>query len=279
MKKIKISISVNSIYFSFTNKECDKSINQTSYIETGNLMFDIQYFANNTKIISSFIKDITNDTKIETIKIKNLELVPLILKTIKNNSDIKKLYILDNKIVDTNSFLTIVDNKNLVYLNCYNMSNIMFNYLNERKKITIELRNENKNSSSFISDNKLSNYSAIYYKKYIIIDKSFTANDLKDFETFLIINKSLETINLFHYEKEMLKNICELLSQTKKKKITINISNQKLTNKDYIDIQQITKNKVKISYHKQNYLKILNFILPIFLFLLTLFLTIFIIAN
>ena len=113
MKKVKITITVNSIYFSFTNQKNNENLNETSYIETGNLIFDYEYISKNQKLMATFIKDITNQTKINKIKIKNLELVPIIMKIIKDNNTITKLYILDNKIIDIDSFLTIIDNKNI----------------------------------------------------------------------------------------------------------------------------------------------------------------------
>lgn len=284
MKNVKISISVNSIYFSFSNKYNEKNINQTSYIETGNLLFEYDYIRKNSAIMSSFIKDITDQTKIETIKIKNIELVPLILKIVKTNSQIKKLYILDNKIIDTNSFLTIVDNKNIKYLNCYNMSGVMFNYLNERKDMLIELRKELKGSSNFITENKLNKYSTIYYKKHININHILTEVDLQDIETFLLINRHLQTIDIKEYNLETLQTITNLINKFLKNKIKINIHQTKENiNIIFNDINEIKKLKtkninIKIVYEKdyifKNFFKQINLSLLRFSFLVILLLLI-----
>jgi len=277
MKKIKISISVNSIYFSYTNQNSNENINQTSYIETGNLLFEYDYIIKNQKIITSFIMDITNQTKIDTIKIKNIDLVPIILKIIKNNSTIKKLYILDNKIIDTNSFLTIVDNKYINYLNCYNMPGVMFNYLNSRKNILIDLRNEFKTGSNFTKDNKLNKYSTIYYKKNIAINNELTEIDIRDIDAFMSINQNLQTINIKKYSFNNLSIIIKLLNKYKKNKIKINLyqhkENEEEIFSDYDNIKKIKDKrfKLKVIYQKdyifKNFLKQINVSLLRFSFL------------
>lgn len=276
MKKIKISISVNSIYFSFTNNENNNNINQTSYIDTGSLIFDIQYFVNNPKIISSFINDIVNETKICTIKIKNIELVPIVLKVIKKIKLISKIYILDRKNIDTNTFLAIVDNPNIKFINCYNMSNIMFNYLNKEKNIILELHNQSVKEN--INNNKQLNYPTIYNKKSISINKILSENELNDLEIILAINKELKYININNYNKETFKYICELLLKYNKRKIKLIINKQTISNQERIDIEKITKHRIKIIYNT-NYLKTLNFVLLIFLISLITFLILFIIFN
>ena len=87
--------------------------------------------------------------------------------------------------IDANSFLAIIDNKYITYLNCYNLPGVMFNYLMSRKKISIELRDEIPYTSYFVKDNKLNKYNTIYYKKSIVITNSLSELDIKDFETFL----------------------------------------------------------------------------------------------
>lgn len=268
MKKIKISISVNSIYFSFTNQVNEDNINQTSYIETGNLLFEYEYLTKNYKLMTSFIADIIKQTKIDTLKIKNIELVPITLKIIKNISEIKKLYILDNKSIDTNSFLTIVDNKNINYLNCYNMPNAMFYYLNRRKDILIELRNEINFTSHFTKSNKLNKFSTIFYKKNIVIDADFNETDIKEFEAFLLINKHLQTITIKNYNLNQFKTIYSLLIKLKKEKLKINIyqTNENI-NQIFNDINTLKKLKnrnfkIKILYDKdyifKNFFKQIN---------------------
>ena len=260
MKKVKISITVNSIYFSYTNTTNIENLNKTSYIETGNLIFDYEYISKNGKLIASFINDITTQTKINTIKIKNIELVPLILKVLKNNKQIKKLYILDNKTVDTNSFLTIVDN-NIEYLNCYNMPNVMFNYLNSRKDILIELRSEMNLQSKFTKENKLNNYSTIFYKKNIIINDDLTNIDLNDLEAFLIINQNLQKIFIKKYSLQNIKEMYSLLAKYQKKNIKIiiyqNTNNINIIAKDIDDLKNLkSKNiNIKIVYEKDYILK------------------------
>lgn len=254
MKKVKITITVNSIYFSFTNQKNTENLNETSYIETGNLIFDHEYINNNQKLMSTFIKDITEQTKINTVKIKNLELVPTIMKIIKSNNLINKLYILDNKIVNIDSFLTIVDNKNINYLNCYNIPSIMFNYINSRRDILIELRNQYDIKSNFLIENKLNNYSNIYYKKIITINKSILEEDLNDLKLFLSFNKSLQTVNFKTNSIDDLKILINVLNSTKKDNLKINIfindkESQKLIK--IINDLKIKKNyKLKLIYTK-----------------------------
>lgn len=268
MRKVKISVSVNSIYFSFTNQNKVEQINQTSYIETGNLTFEYDYLTNNTKIVSALIKDITNQTKINTIKIKNLELVPVSLKIIKSNPDIKRIYILDNKIIDTNSFLTLVDNKHLEYLNCFNMPSAMFIYLNQRKNILIELRQEINFTSDFMAENKLKQYSTIFYKKAVTISHELTNQDLIDLEAFLLINNNLQTINLKKYSLNQINLLQNLLIKYKKTKVRINIyQNDNNLDEIFKDINELKKLKkkqfnIKVIYNKdyifKNFFKQIN---------------------
>jgi len=277
MRKVKISISVNSIYFSFTNQVNEENINQTSYIETGNLLFEYEYLVKNYKLMSSFINDITKQTKIATVKIKSLELVPIILKIVKNNPTIKKLYILDNKVIDNNAFLTIVDNKNIECLNCYNMPGVMFNYLNSRRDILIELRNELDFKSTFMTQNKLNNYSTIFYKKNITINNELKANDLSDLEAFLLINQNLQTINIKKYSLDNFNKIYNLLIKYKKAKIKINIFQNNDNIEDlFKDINNLKKFKnkninIKVIYDKEyifkNFFKQINLSMLRFSFL------------
>ena len=278
MRKIKISVSVNSIYFSFTKENIVEQINQTSYIETGNLTFEYDYLIKNVKILSALIKDITKESKINTIKIKHSELVPISLKIIKNNSDIKKVHILDNKIIDTNSFLTLVDNKNIEYLNCFGMPSAMFIYLNQRKNILVELRQEFNFASQFMKENKLTKYSTIFYKKSITISHELTNQDLVDLDAFLLINNNLQTINLKKYSLNQIYILENLLIKYKKDNVKINIyqndNNLDEIFKDTKELKKLKKKQIKIKviystdYIFRNFFKQINLSLLRYSFLI-----------
>ena len=218
-----------------TAREAEVIKRNSELVEDGAIReYYVSFLKNNINIMTSFLKDITDQTKINTLKIKNIELVPIILKIVKNINIIKRLYILDNKTLDSNCFLTIVDNKNIDYLNCYHMPGIMFNYLNTRRDILIELRNEVKFNSNFMIDNKLNKYSTIYYKKYITLNE-LTETDAKDLDVFLLINQHLQTINIKKYDLDLIKFLCQLLNKYKKTRIKINIYQNKNNLNDIFD--------------------------------------------
>lgn len=176
------------------------------------------------------------------------------------------------------------DNKNLTYINCYDMPEFMFEKINQKHDIKIDLRCEIFSVSNFISDNKLTTFSSIYYKETININKMMTDDDLDDFETFCKINRNLKLIEMNYYFIGDIKKIVELLKKNNVRNIKIQITtndknfnsveesitylktlNKRLKKSHNIRIKIKYTNEYKkekeIKQYNLNYLKLCGFIL------------------
>ena len=192
-----VLIKINSTLLTLTHvkKKEDKNLNNTNIIDTKELLFSYEYIKDNLELVSSFLNTIIIKNKIDKVRINNIELTTLTLDIIKDIKSIKKLLISDDKAIDYEIFLKLLDNNTLEYINCYDIPPFLLERLDINKEIKIDIRCEMFFLSNFMEDNKWYKYSDIYYKKTIIINKNFDNKEIEDFKTFLKINKYLT--NLF----------------------------------------------------------------------------------
>ena len=164
------------------------------------------------------------------------------------------------------------------------MPEFMFEKINQKHDIKIDLRCEIFSVSNFISDNKLTTFSSIYYKETININKMMTDDDLDDFETFCKINRNLKLIEMNYYFIGDIKKIVELLKKNNVRNIKIQITtndknfnsveesitylktlNKRLKKSHNIRIKIKYTNEYKkekeIKQYNLNYLKLCGFIL------------------
>lgn len=267
MHKILIKVTKNDLTFSIYNKETNKAnLNNTNIINTKNIIFTDEYILENMDLVSAFLNVVILKNNVTNIVVKDIKLTKLILHLTNYLPSLTSLYIMSDENVTSDLAEMIYNSKYLKHLNCFNLSNFMFEKLN--KKLTVEVRSELLFISNFMKNNNITTYSDIYYKKNIIID-TFDKNDLIDFETFLKVNKKLKSIDIKNYSDKDIHNIIECLIKNGKKNIKVNIyeENENITSSiDYLKkIQNIIKeNKIKIKiiyseeYKEKYFLKQIN---------------------
>ena len=267
MHKILIKVTKNDLCFSIYNKETDNAnLNNTNIINTKNIIFTDEYILENMDLVSAFLNVVILKNNVNSIVVKDIKLTKLVLHLTNYLPNLTKLYITSDENITSDLAEMIYNSKYLTYLNCFNISNFMFEKLN--KKLTIEVRSELLFISNFMKNNSISTYSDIYYKKNIIIN-TFDKNDLIDFETFLKVNKKLKSIDIKNYSDKDIHNIIECLIKSGRKNIKVNIYEENeniISSIDYLKkIQNIIKeNKIKIKiiysdeYKEKYFLKQIN---------------------
>ena len=182
-------------YFKILEPEFPEWINE--YIDTKELLFSYQYIKDNLELVGSFLNTIIIKNNISKVRINNIELVIISLDLIKNIPNIKQMLISDDKIINYDIFLKLLDNNTLEYLNCFDIPPFLLERLDINKNLKIDIRSEMFFISKFMEDNKLYKYSEIYYKKSIVFNQNLESNDIEDFKTFLKINKYLKLNNIY----------------------------------------------------------------------------------
>lgn len=262
MHKILIKVKNDTLVFSIQKKKTDETnLNNTNVVNTQSIIFTDDYIIENLELVSAFLNVIILKYDVTKVTIKDVLLTKLVLNIINNLPSLKELTISQNENITSDIADAIYDSKHLTYLNCYNISNFMFEKLN--KKLTVSVRCELLFISDFMKNNNITTHSDIYYKKTILID-SFKNDDLIDLETFLKTNKKLKCINIKNYDGEKLKQVIKLLITCDKKNIKINIYEENENINESIEylkkIQNIIKkNKIKLNIvysdeYKEKYL-------------------------
>jgi len=262
MHKILIKVKNDTLVFSIQKgKTNTQNLNNTNVVNTQSIIFTDDYIIENLELVSAFLNVIILKHDVTKVSVKDISLTKLVLNIINNLPNLKELNIVQNENVTSDLADAIYDSKYLTYLDCYNISNFMFEKLN--KKLTVSVRCELLFISDFMKNNNITTHSDIYYKKNILID-SYEKDDLIDFETFLKANKKLKSISIRNYDGEKLKHIIKLLITHGVKNIKINIYEENENINESIDylkkIQNIIKkNKIKLNIiysneYKEKYL-------------------------
>ena len=274
MNNILVKVNASLITFSSVNKTDKSNLNNTNIIDTKELLFSYDYIKDNIDLVSSFLNTIIIKNKIDKVRINNLKLTTLILDLINNSNQIKKLLISDNKTINYDIFLKLLDNKTLEYINCYDIPPYLLERLDTNKKLKIDVRSEMFFVSKFMEDNKLYRYSDIYYKKNIVINKNFNKQELDDFKTFININNYLKEVHIKNYTNDLIYSIIDTFKENNINNIIIvfyennnlniivnSINYLKEIYKDFlIDANIEFKIVYSKEYKRKNMLKQLNFI-------------------
>lgn len=273
MNNILIKISSNLLTFSLTKKN-NEDLNNTNIISTKELYFDLDYIKENIELVSSFLNTIIIKNNIDKVRIDNLIIVCLVLDLV-NNSNIKKILISENKSINYDIFLKILNNQNLEYLNCYDIPPFLFERLNvNNTNLKIDVRSEIFFLSKFMEDNKLYKYSDIYYKKNIVINSNFNPQELEDFKTFMRINNCLKEIHIKNYTNDLIYSIINIFKENNiKDKIIVFYENKNINiivnsinylkniYKDYLESNNIDfKIVYSKEYKRKNMFKQINFV-------------------
>ena len=209
-----------------------KNLLNTNVISSDELMFSDEYLIENTKIVSNFLNELTNNYNINTLVIEKNDYAQLILNLLTNNKNIVNLILKDDTQI-TFKLCEIVVKTNIKNINCYNLQPFMIEYL-DKYKIIVESRNEILYLSNFMLQNNLSIFSSMFYKMTLQMDLPLKEQDEEDFEAFCSINKYLKTINVNYVNKNDLEYIVKILRKNNKKNIKIyihdNIDNEETIN-------------------------------------------------
>lgn len=240
MIKIVFKVNGNCINAYKLLKDTPKEdLNKTNVIDTKELVFSDVYIKNNLELVSSFLNVIIIKRKINTVCIRDFELIAIILDIINTIPNITNLIIKPDESINYDIFLKLLDNNYLENLEVYDFPRILLDRLDTNKKIVVKTRTEILFVSNFMKVNNLNTYSDIYYKKNIVIS-DFTSDDKNDIVTFIKINKYLKEINFKNFSVSAFDFMMNLLIQNAKEDIKISFEYDNL--KD-TDINVISKYK------------------------------------
>lgn len=240
MIKIVFKVNGNCINAYKLIKDTPKEdLNKTNVIDTKELVFSDVYIKNNLELVSSFLNVIIIKRKINTVCIRDFELITVILDIINTIPNITNLIIKPDESINYDIFLKLLDNNYLENLEVYDFPRILLDRLDTNKKIVVKTRTEILFVSIFMKVNNLNTYSDIYYKKNIVIS-DFTSDDKNDIVTFIKINKYLKEINFKNFSVSAFDFVMNLLIQNAKEDIKISFEYDNL--KD-TDINVISKYK------------------------------------
>ena len=274
MNNILIKINNTLLTISLVNKRDNKDLNNTNIIDTKELLFSKSYIKDNIELVSSFLNTIILKNKIDKVRVNNIELTTLTLDLIHNSTIIKKLLISEDKTIDYEIFMKLLDNHTLEYINCYDIPPYLLERLDINKNIKIDVRSEIFFVSKFMEDNKLYKYSDIYYKKKIVITKNFDKKELEDFRIFIKISKYLKEIHIKNYTNDLIYSIIDIFKEyNMKDKIIIFYENDNVNiivnsinylkelYKNYLEYANIDfKIVYSEKYKRKNFFKQLNFV-------------------
>lgn len=255
MKKILFKIKNNTLIIKEKQKlsSNNKNLLNTNIISKDELLFSLEYLNTNVKIVSSFIKEITNTYEIDTVSIEKLELCLPIINILKNNTNVINLIIKED-IPLTFKVCEVIAKSNIKNISCYSIQPFMIEYL-DKKNILVESRNEILYISNFMLENNLTIFSSLFYKMSLEMDLPLKKDDEEDFEAFAKINKYLKTIHVNYVNKSDLEYIISILRKNNKKNIKIvihdNISDEDVIN--YLKEYNKKKSKKYKIYFKLEY--------------------------
>ena len=216
MGTIKININSKTIQF----QEQNEKINNNHILNNNELYFDKNYFLKNRKIISNVINGIVVEKNISQVNVLNHELGPFVIDIINNIKTLDTLTLIEDEELSFDIYDKLLNANHIKTVNCFTAPIYMLDNLN-KKNIKVNFRVEYLSDSYFIIKNKLFSYSKMYYKENIIIDKTLSEKDIKDFEMFLNINNHLKKINIFNFSFDMITKLIDILDNHNKRNIQI----------------------------------------------------------
>ena len=104
---------------------------------------DVENYINeNIQLVSSFLNVILIKNKIDTINVKNNDILIPTLKLINSLTEINTLICSDDKIINYDEFLFLLDAKNLTNLEIYDIPPFLLEQLDTNKNLNIKVRSE-----------------------------------------------------------------------------------------------------------------------------------------
>lgn len=269
---ISFKLSSNAIIISKMKKTVEqKNLNNTNVINLKELKFSCSYILENKELVSSFLNVTILKKNINTVVISSNDIADISLELVNTWEHIKKIIFKEDKEINMDIFLKLIDNHYIEEIELYSMSKYLIERLDVNKNLIVKTRSQIEKKSSFMIINSLNSFSDIYYKKYIIVSEN---DDLEDIRTFINLNDKLKTVKIMKYSNELLTTILDELISNKKKNIRIEIEEKnndlktifnsvnylKKVNKDYLEENNIAfKLNYSDAYKKKNLFKEINF--------------------
>lgn len=269
---LSFKLSGNNIIISKIKRNVEqKNLNNTNVINLKELKFSYSYILENLELVSSFLNVTIIKSNIDTVIISTNDIAPISLKLINTWEHIKNITFKEDKSINMDIFMLILDNKYIESIDCFQMPTYLIERLDVNKKVIVNVRTKLESTSKFMKLNSLNSFSDIYYKKYIIITND---TDYEDIKTFINLNSKLKAIKIIKYSNELITLILNELITNRKNNICIEIEEKdndlktiynsvnylKKINKDYIEENNITfKLNYSESYKKNNLFKEINF--------------------
>jgi len=235
-------ISKDTITINKIKRDVDyKSLNNTNVIQVKDLKFSNDYIVENFELVSNFLNVIIIKKDITTCIINDEELESLVLDLLNTWEHITKVIFKTDKKLALDVFMKLSDNKSIQKVECYEMPPYYIERLDMNKNIKVVTRHKYKYVSTFMKENYLSNYSDIYFKKVVIIDKELDDDELSEFEDFIAINNNVKQIRIINYSNETLATVVGFLYKYKRSNVQIVVFEK--------------NNDLKVIYKSIDYLK------------------------
>lgn len=249
VKKVLINIENNSLKISFKNHtKMREDLINTNILSNSELLFGMDYLKTNEKIVSLFLKELCEIKKITRVIFDNNELAEMIIPFLKNNATVKEIEITSDETLSFSICESLIASKHIEFINCYNIPGFLMEML-DRDYIKVETRSEFFYISNFMQENKLIQYSKIYYKSSIRVSLPLNEEDKNDFITFAKINRYLKNIRFTGYNQNDIEFILKTLKENRLKNVTLHISGNNIKEKQ-IEFLKNTNKKWKKSHLK-----------------------------
>jgi len=257
MKKILVSIHNDFLNFSYKNhQKVREDLINTNIISNDELLFSDDYIIANANIFSLFIKELCEMKKISKIVCINNNMADFILNYLQKNQFVHEILIKSDENITFSICEKLSHNPYIQHLHCFSISYFMMEHL-DQSNIMVHSRGEILYSSEFMTQNDITYYSKIYYKKIIMITTPMSNEDYEDFLSFCKINRYLKVIKLNTISRNDIENIITALISNEIKHVSIKIYSDYNTVENIEYLKKINKKyttqriKCSIVYSKE----------------------------
>lgn len=234
MNKIEFKLYKNFIVVDLIDRDIKDNLNNTNIINTREIYFSEKYISMNIELVSSFLHVITLKNNIDSIRVKDKSVALIVLRLLNSLSRICNLYLDYDDSLSYGEFLELLNNKYLRYVNLYDIPPYLLERLDINNDLEVVMRNEVLYISNFMINNKISNYSDIFYKRDIVIDE-FSDRDYYDFDSFIQVNKYLRCIVFRFFDRKLFNYIVSGIKDNNLRNIRI------VFKEDWVDLGDVVK--------------------------------------
>lgn len=244
---MKILIKFNNDFIQFYDYNDYKidELSRTNILDLNEIVLSDSFIDENYNFIFNYIKNKIIKDNISKVYLDKANINKLVFKLIYNITHLNYIYINEKKKIDIEIFKYILNNKNIKTIDCYDINEITFERLNLSRKVKILTRKKYCSDTYLYRLNDINTYSDMYYKKEITIDKLLQKKDLNILKELLKINKHLKVIYLKYFNKDNINDILNILKKYNKKHIRIEIIENDSNIKDILNNISLIKRKNK----------------------------------